>query len=200
LNTCCREGLKKLLVVVLAAFFGSALVFAQNVETQVGADKSVVSSRQSVSTTNADTAWRPSSEQLASINAVTRAYFAALDANKAVDAYAFSSPRQKQYVPYDMFQKMLEDFNSEAGPVVARHIRAVTWYKDTPQTGPGLYVAVDYSSDFTNLALHCGYVVWHEQSDRTFLLTREEVNMIDNATMAKLKPGDLEKVRGQFRC
>ena len=45
-----------------------------------------------------------------------------------------------------------------------------------------------------------GYVVWHEQAAGTFLQIREEVNFIDNATMAKLKPEQLESAHARFRC
>jgi Protein of unknown function (DUF4019) len=156
--------------------------------------------QQQIASTNADPAWRPSDAQRDSIEIVTKAYFAVRDANKAEAAYAFLSERQKQYVPFPPFSRMLEEFNTKAGQVQSRTLRKVTWYKDTPHAGPGLYVAVDFSSRFTGLALHCGYVVWHEQSDGSFLQVREEVNLIDNATMAKLKPGQLESVRSQFRC
>ena len=128
------------------------------------------------------------------------AYFAARDTNKPDEAYAYHSPRLTQHQPLSTFGQRLKEFNAKAGAVQARRLRVVTWYKDTPQTGPGLYVAVDYSSDFANLALHCGYVVWHEQADGSFLQVREEENVIDNATMAKLKPGELERIRAQFRC
>jgi hypothetical protein len=156
--------------------------------------------RQQIAPTNSDPAWRPSDGQRHLIEAVTKAYFAKRDSNKADEAYAFLSPRQRQYLPISAFSRMLEDFNSKAGQVQGRTLRTVTWYKDTPQAGQGLYVAVDFSSAFSNLALHCGYVVWHEQPDGSFLQVREEVNLIDNATMAKLKPEQLANVRTQFRC
>ena len=156
--------------------------------------------QQQIASTNPNAAWRPSGEQRNSVEAVTTAYFTARDSNNADAAYAFLSPRQKQYVPFPTFSRMLEEFNAKAGQVQDRSVRKVTWYKDTPQAGQGLYVAVDFSSRFTGLALHCGYVVWHEQADGTFLQVREEVNLIDNATMVKLKPEQLESVRAQFRC
>jgi len=163
-------------------------------------DQAVESLRQNIASTNADPAWRPSPEQRTAIEAITKAYFSARDSNKSDDAYAFLSPRLKQYQPLGVFQRRIEEFNAKAGPVQVRRLRAITWYKDTPQAGPGLYAAVDYSSEFQNLALHCGYVVWHEQPDGKFLQVREEENVIDNATMAKLGPSALAKVRAQFRC
>ena len=155
---------------------------------------------QQIASTNADPAWRPSNAQRDSIEAVTKAYFAERDSNKAAPAYAFLSERQKKSVPFSDFSRMLEEFNAKAGEVQSRSLQKVTWYKDTPHAGPGLYVAVDFSSKFSGLALHCGYVVWQEQSDGAFLQVREEVNLIDNATMAKIKPEQLENIRKQFRC
>ncbi len=155
---------------------------------------------QQIASTNPDPSWRPSDAQRSSIEVVTKAYFTVRDSNKAEAAYAFLSERQKQYVPFPTYSRMLEEFNAKAGEVQDRTLRKLTWYKDTPQAGPGLYVAVDFSSKFSGLALHCGYIVWHEQSDGSFLQVREEVNLIDNATMAKLKPEQLESVRKQFRC
>lgn len=156
--------------------------------------------RQNVSASNADSAWRPSPAQQSRVEAVTKSYFSARDANNANAAYAFLSASLKSDLPFEAFQRDLAGFNAKSGNPQERQLRAVTWYKDAAKAGPGLFVAVDYASRFENLALHCGYVVWKEQPEGEFLLVREEANMIDNATMAKLKPGDLERVRAQFHC
>lgn len=156
--------------------------------------------QQNVASTNADPVWRPSAQMRAAVENVTRAYFQAWDANRAEDAYAFLSPGQKQHVPLADFERHLGEFNAKAGALRGRHLRAVTWYKDTPQAGPGLYVAVDYSADFANFALQCGYLVWHEQVDGSFLQVRQEINVIDKDTMSKLDPLAFQKVRAQFRC
>ncbi|MFM9879571.1 MAG: DUF4019 domain-containing protein [Burkholderiaceae bacterium] len=156
--------------------------------------------QQKISSSNPDTAWRPSAAQQELVETASRSYFAARDGGKTEAAYAFLSERQKQLLTYSAFQKLLEESYSKTGAVQGRHLQSLTWYKDTPQAGPGLYVAVDFAGTFANLALHCGYVVWQEQTNGHFLLVREEVNMIDNATMEKMTPGDIEKVRAQFRC
>jgi hypothetical protein len=156
--------------------------------------------QQQIASSNPDSAWRPSDAQRQAVEVVTREYFALRDSGKAERAYAFVSQRQKQFLPEATFTRLVEEFNSKAGAAQGRSLRKITWYKDTPQAGPGLYVAVDFSSRFENLALHCGYIVWHEQPDGSFLQVREEVNVIDNATMAKLRPDQLESVRAQFRC
>jgi Protein of unknown function (DUF4019) len=155
---------------------------------------------QNIASSNADALWRPTPIQLNRIESTTKTYFAARDSNKFEDAYSQLSSRQKQFLTFPAYKKVLEEFNSNAGQTKGRELRVITWYKDTAQSDPGLYVAVDFASAFENLALHCGYVVWQEQQDGSYLLVREEVNVIDNTTMAKLKPGDLEKVYAQYRC
>jgi hypothetical protein len=156
--------------------------------------------QQQIASTNVNQSWRPTEAQRQTIETVTRNYFALRDAGKAEQAYALVSPRQKQYLSLQTFTRLIEEFNVNSGASQGRTLRKITWYQDTPQAGPGLYVAVDYSSRFENLALHCGYVVWQEQPDGSFLQVREEVNVIDNATMAKLKPEQLESIRAQYRC
>jgi hypothetical protein len=176
------------------------LLLSASANAQPAAQLDAEPTRQNVASTNADPAWRPSDAQRAAIEARTLAYFSARDSNRTDEAYAFLSERLKQFQPSSAYQRRVEDFNAKAGPVQSRRLRAMTWYKDTPQAGPGLYVAVDYSSRFQNLALHCGYVVWHEQTDGTLLQVREEENLIDNETMAKLPAESAARVRAQFRC
>ena len=156
--------------------------------------------QQQIASTNANQSWRPTDAQRQTIETVTRDYFALRAAGKVERAYALISPRQKQNLPLPTFTRLIEEFNVKSGAPQGRTLRKITWYKDTPQAGPGLYVAVDYSSRFENLAFHCGYVVWQEQPDGSFLQVREEVNVIDNAMMANLKPEQLESIRAQFRC
>jgi hypothetical protein len=172
---------------------GTGLSFAQPLAVEEQPQQVIASS-------NADQTWRPSDDQRKAIESVTRSYFALKDGGKAEQAYALVSPRQKQYLSFTTFSRLVEDFNAKAGAAQGRNLRKVTWYRDTPQSGPGLYVAVDFTGSFENLALHCGYVVWHEQSDGSFLQVREEVNVIDKETMAKLGTERLAQVRMQFRC
>jgi hypothetical protein len=59
---------------------------------------------------------------------------------------------------------------------------------------------VDFTSKFAEVDLHCGFLAWREQLDGKFVLVREEENYLDNQTQQKLKPGDLDKIRQQFKC
>lgn len=153
-----------------------------------------------VSVANGDRSWRPTSAQVQRVERNTYAYFAAKDTRRYRDAYAQLSPSQKSTTPLERWSSLAEDFNVKAGDVKARSIRKITWYKDPPNVAPGVYAAVDFSSEFSNAAAHCGYVAWHEQADGSFLLVREEQNFIDKASAAKMKPAERERVRAQFGC
>jgi len=154
---------------------------------------------QVTSPSNADTQWRPTDAQATDVLSRTREYFNARDTGKIDEAYAMFSPTQKVTVPLAAWRNAMEAFNARAGAPGGRVVRKVTWYKDPPQR-PGIYAAVDFSSRFEGLALHCGYVIWQAQPDGTFALTREEDNVIDRAMAEKLQPGQLEQIRAQFRC
>jgi len=182
-----------------AIFLGSFSVAAVAQDAKSSSSKSPAALSQSVSPSNRDTAWRPTSSQVDLIQAQTLSYFAARDAGRLEEAYARFSPSQKATVPFETWRASVAAFNTKAGAVTTRLLRKVTWYKDAPQ-GPGVYAAVDFSSEFENLALHCGYVVWQEQPGGSFAIVREEDNVIEKTMVAKLKPGDLERIRAQFRC
>jgi hypothetical protein len=149
---------------------------------------------------NPDPQWRPSAAQVAQVQARTRSYFQARDAGRFDEAHGFFAPSQKATLPLAEWRGAIEAFNVRAGRVASRTPRTVTWYKDAPRRPPGTYAAVDFSSQFTNLALHCGYVVWQEQPDGAFALIREQENVVDKATEATLNPGELEQMRQQFGC
>jgi hypothetical protein len=155
---------------------------------------------QSVAAANADPQWRPTPAQVAQVQSRTAAYFAARDGGRFDEAHAFFSPSQRAALPLAEWRGAIQAFNVRAGPVAGRTLRAVTWYKDAPRRPAGTYAAVDFSSQFPNLALHCGYVVWQEQPDGNFALIREDENVIDRQAEATLNPGELEEMRVQFGC
>lgn len=88
----------------------------------------------------------------------------------------------------------------KAGTVEGRKIQKITWYKNPPNTQPGIYAAVDFTSQFSNLVLHCGYLAWRQQMDGTFELVREEENLIEKSVAAKMTPEMMQHARIQFKC
>ncbi|MES2632268.1 MAG: DUF4019 domain-containing protein [Pseudomonadota bacterium] len=155
---------------------------------------------QAVAASNRDSLWKPTDAQVSSVLAMSKQYFSARDSGKTDEAHGYFSPSQKAMVPLSVWRSSIEAFNGRAGTAGGRTVRKVTWYKDPPQARPGTYAAIDFSSEFSSLALHCGYVMWHEQPDGSFAITREEDNVIDRDVAGKLRPGQLEQIRSQFRC
>ncbi len=155
---------------------------------------------QQVSPSFRDAPWRPADAQAARLVRQTYAYFAAKDERRFEDAYSHFAMSQKQTVPFDGWKAQLEAFYHEAGVVQARMIQKITWYKDPPNTQPGIYAAVDFTSQFPNLTLHCGYVAWRQKMDGSFELVREEANSIAKSVAAKMTPESMQRARHQFRC
>jgi len=185
-------------VLVLGAMSTAAL--AQLPAQNAGSEPSPAEPVQQVASTNQDRQWQPTDLQRELVVRDTYAYLAAKDEQKFADAYSKFSASQKEAVPYDKWRADMESFYSTAGTVEGRTVRKVTWYKNPANAQPGIYAAVDFSSRFSKLSLHCGFVAWRQQMDGSFQLVREEENSIPKAEMSKLTPEMLQKIRAQFRC
>ncbi|QYF92640.1 DUF4019 domain-containing protein [Massilia sp. PAMC28688] len=139
-------------------------------------------------------------EQVRRVEQQTQLYFDAKDHGRHSGAYDLMSPSMRQSISFSTWRDRAAAFNVKAGPVRQRVISNVTWYRDPPQVPPGLYAAVDFTSKFAEIDLHCGFLAWHEQSDGKFVLVREEENYLDRKTMQSLTPADLAKIERGFRC
>jgi len=150
--------------------------------------------------TTQDREWQPTAAQVQQVERLSAQYFAAKDGRKYDDAYAMLSPSLKSELSRDRWEADAKKFNEDAGEVRSRIIKKLTWYKDSPKAPPGVYAAVDFVSQYAHLDTHCGYLVWHEQADGTFLLSREEQRYLINSAKEKLRPNELEQGRERLRC
>ena len=148
---------------------------------------------------NFDPTWRPSQLQTEQVKIITEAYFSARDSNQSEMAYRFLGEGLKSKISFAIFKNLISDFNEKAGQLVNRQIQTVTWYRDTPQQA-GLFAAVNFGGNFSKLAMHCGYVLWQQQSDGSFLQVREENNVLDKTTAAKLSQVELDSIKAQYKC
>ena len=162
--------------------------------------ETVVPRTQRIVSSNSEPTWQPTPFQKITVELSSLNYFNLRDSGRIDEAYDQYSPLLKAGLPLENYRSEVQKFNTEAGKVQQRQVTAITWYNNMPKLGSGLKVAVDYSSRFPNLSLNCGYLVWQEQADKSFLILREETNTISNDAMAKLKPGELERLRSQFNC
>ena len=143
---------------------------------------------------------RPTEAQARRLVERTYAYFAAKDAGRFADAYSTFSATQKQTVPFDGWKAQLENFYRAAGSVQGRKIQKITWYKDPPNTQPGIYAAVDFTGQCPNLSLYCGFVAWRQQDDGALEIVREEANSIEKSVAERMTPEMMQRARNQFRC
>lgn len=139
-------------------------------------------------------------EQVRQVEQQTLLYFEAKDQGRYNRAYDLMAASLKQGISFETWKGKTEAFNAKAGAVEQRTISKITWYHNPPQVEPGLYAAVDFTSKFADVDLHCGFLAWRELPDGKFVLVREEENYLDKQTQQKLKPVDIEKVRQQFKC
>jgi hypothetical protein len=144
--------------------------------------------------------WQPGGDQKERVEAQSRKYFSLRQGGQYQEAYAMLTPAQQQQIPFARWSFLAQDFNARAGQLVSLDIKKITWYHNPPQAAPGTYAAVDFSGAYANTSLYCGYIVLNEQADGSFLIVREEQNVIDNETASKLKPGELDALRLQFKC
>lgn len=144
--------------------------------------------------------WQASGEQKERVEAQSRKYFSLKQGGQFQEAYGMLTLAQQQQIPFARWSFLAQDFNARAGQAVSLDIKKVTWYHNPPQATPGTYAAVDFSGTYANTSLYCGYVVLHEQADGSFLIMREEQNVIDKDTASKLKPGEIDSLRAQFKC
>ena len=145
--------------------------------------------------------WQPSEADQQAVLAATYAYFADRDRGRYPEAWSMLSDRMKQIAPIAEWQRGASDFNASAGAVRSRRVVEITWYNNPPDAPrPGVYAAADFSGEFDRLEFVCGYLMWQVQPDGSFRLAREEQNLLDKATAAKLASTDREPLRAQMGC
>jgi len=166
-------------------------------EDQAAAATSVA---QIVAASNQDKQWAPTAEQRERVVRDVLVYLAAKDERRFADAYVRFAPAQKTAVPFDRWEADMRAFYGSAGRAEGRTLKRVTWYKNPVNAPPGIYAAVDFSSQFSELSLHCGFVSLQQQMDGSFGVSREEENSIPKREMAKLTPEALQRIRAQYRC
>jgi hypothetical protein len=144
--------------------------------------------------------WQPSSSQKARVEELSKAYFAEKDAARYAEAWKRIGAGLRQQWTFEDWRDAMAASAARAGAMQQRELKKVTVYRSSQSGAPGTYAAVDFTGRFANADTYCGYLVWSEQADGSFLLMREEENYIYNATAARLTAEQQAKMRGVFRC
>ena len=144
--------------------------------------------------------WQPTAEDERQVQELTRRYFALLDAGDAKQAHSLWSPENRAEMPLDARAAQINGFRDQAGKPGEHRIAALTWYVNPPDApAPGIYVAADYERSYEKLALNCGYLMWYRGADGSYVLVREENNMMARqATEPSLQ--SLSEARALMRC
>ena len=148
-----------------------------------------------------DAAWAPTPAHQQGLLAATYAYFAAKDAARYPDAYAFLSNRLKAATPLPAWIAAAREFNEAAGRPLGRRVVEISWYNhpsDAPE--PGIYVAADYSAEFEKLEFVCGYVMWRLMPDGSLRLVREEQNLARKRGAKPMAAIDRDPLRARLGC
>ena len=110
-------------------------------------------------TTTAPDGWKPSANDQSQIESQTYRYYGAKDAGDYAAAYAIFDKGMKEAAHFDTWSANAQSQNTKAGHIRSRRILKITWYKDPPSAPePGIYAAVDFSGQFENDPIYCGYL------------------------------------------
>jgi hypothetical protein len=151
--------------------------------------------------TQAPDRWQPTTKDQAAVERQTYRYLTSKAAGDYSGAYAMFSDSMKEATHFDSWQISTQAFNAKAGRVLSRQVRKITWYKDPPSAPlPGIYVAVDYSGEFADVPIHCGYVAWYWTPNGDYQIIHEEESSIDKASIARMKPADVAALAAKFGC
>ena len=146
--------------------------------------------------------WQPSEAHQQAVLAASYDYFAAKDAARHAQAWARLADSMKTVSPLAHWREDAAEFNTRAGPVLARRVTEISWYNNPPDAPqPGLYVAADFSAEFEKMEFVCGYLMWRLDPDGRFRLVREEQNLVERrASGKKIASLDRAPLRAQMGC
>jgi hypothetical protein len=131
----------------------------------------------------------------------SKTYLKDKQAGRLDRAYALIAPSMRSYLTPELFRDGAAKFSADAGKPGEYDFTRFTWYRDPPDAPePGLYAAVDFTGHYGDLALMCGYLMWHKLRDGSFKLVREEQNYIDKTGAQQMVPERRQKLPELFGC
>jgi hypothetical protein len=152
-------------------------------------------------TTSSPDGWKPSTSDQSQIESQTYRYYGFKDAGDYAAAYAIFDAGMKESAHFDSWASNARSQNTNAGHVLNRRIVKITWYKDPPSAPePGIYAAADFSGQFENDPIYCGYLAWHRGADGKYRIIREEENFIDKGSIAKMDQSEVKALAAKFGC
>ena len=145
--------------------------------------------------------WEPSEQDQLKIKLLSYQYFQAKDNSDYKTAFEVYAESAKAIIDFDDWKANLVKFYTVAGTGISRTPTRITWYNNPANASvSGIFAAIDYSSTFANINIHCGYLMWHKKDDGNFELIREEQNYLDTTTQKKLSESEITDIKAKFGC
>jgi hypothetical protein len=152
-------------------------------------------------TTSAPDGWKPSARDQSQIESQTYGYYGAKDTGDYKAAYAMFDVGMREATHFDSWASNARSQNTKAGHILNRRVIKITWYKDPPSAPePGIYAAADFSGQFENDPIYCGYLAWHRGADGNYRIIREEENFIDKGSIEKMGQAEVKTLAAKFGC
>jgi hypothetical protein len=117
----------------------------------------------------------------------------------APDSYELLAKKMKSFTTKQEWITRSESQREAFGGGAGRHIHRITWYPNTDKENEALaYAAFDFSGEFINTTVHCGYVVAALRIDNQYEIVRLEENTIDNLVVKKMSETQITDFKKQF--
>ena len=135
------------------------------------------------------------------VRALTTSYLHAPSTGEYRKPYSMLTDIMKSMSPFEIWQKEREKFVAESGSIQETDVWRMTIYVDPPSAPePGIYVAADYEMSFENVPFKCGYIIWVEQPDGTYRITREDYGLLDDSTLAAIDEAEIPLFKSRMGC
>lgn len=145
-----------------------------------------------------DPKWRPTPQQQHAILQLTVRYVGLKDGRDHEGVRGLLAAA----LSFDEWLAGTEKFNQGSGKARFRTFEKVTWYNNHPKAhAPGIYAAVDFTGEFDNVGIYCGFVLWFQgQGQGTFQMLREEQNYISRQVQQGMTATELAAARKRVGC
>lgn len=117
-------------------------------------------------------------------------------------AYETLAENLRGQLSLEKYRDNKKQFIALAGETLSIEITKLTLYEN-PENAPvpGIYLVADYYNAYSQIPVHCGYLVWikGENSNR-FKLVREESGYITDEQFQKMSKNQLDAIKRQLKC
>lgn len=133
--------------------------------------------------------------------AMTQDYFTAIHDSDFPQAYGMLGQTMQASSTLSGWTTEQQRFLNSAGDLLNSKILQITIYDNPPSAPePGIYVAVDFSQQYSRIPYYCGYMIWFQETADVFKIIRQEISILDQQTFDRIDAEQLQQVLRQLGC